>query len=258
MNIGKVVLAGFCVWGIMGGFVACSGDSTNNAAEEPEVGGLPPDLPDSVLVVMPDGGTVLVPSDQVKEGDVILYSSSSIVVGPLSSGSVPLSSSSKNDSYEGDKDKGGHDGPLPGEDSNQVIVDEPLKLAAGFPVIFTEVSPSNASLKDNDGNDPAWVELYNTSDAPVNLNGIGLTNDAHMPRRWVFGNATIPAKAHLVVFLSGKNFPDYVQPSDSVNMVSTNCSAQTSSTGGQGGFGGVGQWTGGSTGSTGPGLLRSW
>lgn len=248
MNIGKVILVGFCVWGITGGLVACSDDSANNAAEEPEVGGLPPGLPDSVLVVTPDGGTVLIPSDQVKEGDVIIYSSSSIVVGNLSSASVPLSSSAENDSYKGDKDKGGHDGPLAGEDPDQVIVDEPLSRVDGFPVIFTEVSPANASLKDNDGNDPAWVELYNTSDSPVDLKGVGLTNDARMPRRWVFGNATIPAKSHMVVFLSGKNYPDYIPPSDSVNMTSTNCSAQSNS---GGNVGGMGQW-GGTTGSTGP------
>ena len=248
MNIGKVILVGFCVWGITGGLVACSSDSTNNAAEEAEVGGLPPGLPDSVLVVTPDGGTVLIPSDQVKEGDVIIYSSSSMVVGNLSSASVPLSSSAENDSYKGDKDKGGHDGPLAGEDPDQVIVDEPLSRVDGFPVIFTEVSPANASLKDNDGNDPAWVELYNTSDSPVDLKGVGLTNDARMPRRWVFGNATIPAKSHMVVFLSGKNYPDYIPPSDSVNMTSTNCSAQSNS---GGNVGGMGQW-GGTTGSTGP------
>lgn len=211
MNIRKVILAGFCVWGIAGGLVACSDDSANNALDEAEVGGLP-------------------------EGDVILYSSSSMVVGNLSSASVPLSSSAENDSYKGDKDKGGHDGPLPGEDQNQIIVDTPLTQVAGYPVIFTEVSPTNASLKDNDGNDPAWVELYNTSDAPVDLKGVGLTNDPRMPRRWVFGNATIPAKSHMVVFLSGKNYPDYIPPSDSVNMTSTNCSAQTSSTGGMTGF----------------------
>ena len=255
MCMKKTTFLGIWVFLVAGSLIACSDDSVNSVDETAEVPGGPVvlpgvgELPDSVVVVR-DGETVTIPSDQISEGDVLIYSSSSVVVGPLSSGSVLVSSSSKNDSYEGDKDKGGHDGPLPGEDSNQVIVDEPLQVAAGFPVIFTEVSPSNASLKDNDGNDPAWVELYNTSDAPVSLNGVGLTNDAHMPRRWVFGNATIPAKAHLVVFLSGKNFPDYVQPSDSVNMVSTNCSAQTSSTGGQGAIGG--QWGGNTGASSGP------
>ena len=215
MKLRNVNIAGFGLVLVAGFVGACSDDSGNNAPESEVVSnsGIPgiDQLPDSVLVVR-DGDTVTVHSGELNEGDVLLYSSSSIVIG--SSGAMATSSSSVNDSYEGDKDKGGHD---------------------GFPVIFSEVSPSNASLKDNDGNDPAWVELYNTSDAPVDLKGVGLTNDAHMPRRWIFGNATIPAKAHLVVFLSGKNFSDYVQPSDSVNMVSSNCSAQTNSGGGTGG-----------------------
>ena len=256
MKLRNVNIAGFGLVLVAGFVVACSDDSGNNAPESEVVSnsGIPgiDQLPDSVLVVR-DGDTVTVHSGELNEGDVLLYSSSSIVIG--SSGAMATSSSSVNDSYEGDKDKGGHDGPLPGEDSNQVIIDEPLQRVEGFPVIFSEVSPSNASLKDNDGNDPAWVELYNTSDAPVDLKGVGLTNDAHMPRRWIFGNATIPAKAHMVVFLSGKNFSDYVQPSDSVNMVSSNCSAQTNSGGGN--YGGVGDWGGGmpgggTGGSTGP------
>ncbi len=147
-----------------------------------------------------------------------------------------------------------HEGPLDGEDPNMKAVDTPLPVASGFPVTFTEVSPKNANFKDNDGNDPAWLELYNTSDAPVDLKGIALTNDAKYPRRWTFGNAVIPAKSYMVVFMSGKNYPDYIPPSDSLNMVGSSCDSEVSS--GSGGFGfdfgGMGgDWGGGFGGNMG-------
>ena len=127
------------------------------------------------------------------------------------------------------------------------------------PVFFSEVSPSNANLKDNDGNDPGWVEFYNSSEAAVDLKGYALTDDLSNPRRWVFGNVKIPAKSYMIVFLSGKNYPDYILPSDSLNMMSTDCSSE-SATGGMGGFnfpgmgGDIGQWGGGMGGNPGGGM----
>ncbi len=113
------------------------------------------------------------------------------------------------------------------------------------PVFFSEVSPSNANFKDNDGNDPGWVEFYNSSDAPVSLKGFALTNDLTDPRRWVFGNATVPAKSYMIVFLSGKSYADYILPSDSLNLMGSDCSSE-SAAGGMGGmnFPGMGNWGG--------------
>ncbi len=114
------------------------------------------------------------------------------------------------------------------------------------PVFFSEVSPMNANFKDNDGNDPGWVEFYNSSDKPVDLKGYALTNDLSDARRWVFGNVKVPAKSYLIVFLSGKNYPDYILPSDSLNMMSSDCSSESAA--GSGGFnfpGMGGDWGGG-------------
>lgn len=203
--------------------VACSDDS-----------GTDPVSPDSGAEGLSSGGEVIIGED----GQPVLTSSAGEL--PLSQGGdgtlVPSSSSKKDD--------GSHDGPLPGEDQQMVAVDTPLTYVGNFPVIFSEVSPENANFKDNDGNDPGWVELYNTSDAPVSLKGVALSNDAKYPRRWVFGNATVPAKSHMVVFLSGKNYADYIAPSDSVNMIGNNCSSESSS-GGVGAFPGMGDWGGG-------------
>ena len=122
------------------------------------------------------------------------------------------------------------------------------------PVFFSEVSPTNANLKDNDGNDPGWVEFYNSSDTPVSLSGFALTDDLTNPRRWVFGNATVPAKSYMIVFLSGKNYPDFVLPSDSLNLMGSDCSSESSAGSGMGNFnfpGMGGDWGGGMGGNMG-------
>ena len=191
--------------------VACSDDSGVDPVS-PGIGS--EGLSSGGFVIGDDGQPIVVPTSSADGGN------------PLSQGGdgtlVPSSSSQKSS---------GHDGPLPGEDQQMVAVDTPLAFVGNFPVIFSEVSPENANFKDNDGNDPGWLELYNTGDAPVSLKGVALSNDAKFPRRWVFGNATIPAKSHMIVFLSGKNYPDYIAPSDSVNMIGNNCSSESSSGG---------------------------
>jgi hypothetical protein len=170
-----------------------------------------------------------------EDGLPIAVSSSAALDDPLNPQMEQSSSSQKNS---------GHEGPLPGEDPGMVAVDTTVPFVGDFPVIFSEVSPSNANFKDNDGNDPGWLELYNTSDAPVSLKGVALSNDAKYPRRWIFGDATVPAKGHMIVFLSGKNYSDYIAPSDSVNMIGTDCSSEASA-GGFGAFPGMGDWGGG-------------
>ena len=214
----------FDLWGVwfflvLACVVACSDDSSGTKPDVSESDGF---SSDSQVIIGEDG--------------LPIPTSSAAIDDPLNP-QAGISSSSK-------KSDGSHDGPLPGEDPGMVAVDTIVPFVGNFPVIFSEVSPSNANFKDNDGNDPGWLELYNTSDAPVSLNGIALSNDARYPRRWVFGNATIPAKGHMIVFLSGKNYADYIPPSDSVNMIGTDCSSEASA-GGFGAFPGMGDWGGG-------------
>lgn len=225
----------FNLWGVwfflvLACVVACSDDSSGTKPDVSEPDGF---SSDSQVIIGEDG--LPIPASSAAIDDPL---------NPLAG----ISSSSK-------KSDGSHDGPLPGEDPGMVAVDTIVPFVGNFPVIFSEVSPSNANFKDNDGNDPGWLELYNTSDAPVSLNGVALSNDARYPRRWVFGNATIPAKGHMIVFLSGKNYADYIPPSDSVNMIGTDCSSEASAGSGFGmmpGFdfgGGMGDFGGGAGGA---------
>ena len=205
---------------VLASVVACSDSSSSGTDPEfPEPGS---DVPGDSLVIGDDNQPI--------------PGLSSAIVDDSQNPQAGLSSSSKKDDS--------HEGPLPGEDPGMVAVDTTVPFVGNFPVIFSEVSPSNANFKDNDGNDPGWLELYNTSDAPVSLKGVALSNDVKYPRRWVFGNATIPAKSHMIVFLSGKNYADYIPPSDSVNMIGSDCSSEASA-GGFGAFPGMGDWGGG-------------
>ena len=93
----------------------------------------------------------------------------------------------------------------------------------GGPVMFTEVDPINIVYEDHEGDDAGWVELYNTSADTVDLSGMYLTDSQAEPFKWKFGNAKVAPNSFLVVFMSGKNYPDYVLPHDTLNMIGPGC-----------------------------------
>ena len=93
----------------------------------------------------------------------------------------------------------------------------------GGPVMFTEVDPVNVDFKDHEGDDAGWVELFNTSADTVNLSGMYLTDSQEEPFKWKFGDVKMAPNSFLVIFLSGKNYPDYVMPHDSIDMIGSGC-----------------------------------
>ena len=73
-------------------------------------------------------------------------------------------------------------------------------------VVLNELCAENdSSLRDEDGDSPDWLELYNNGDAPVNLAGWGLSDAAALPFKWTFPATVLPGRAFLLVFLSDKN-----------------------------------------------------
>ena len=117
---------------VLASVVACSDSSSSGTNPEfPEPG---PDSPGDSLIIGEDGQPI---------------PASSGAVSDPSNPQAGLSSSSKANS---------HEGPLPGEDPGMVAIDTTVPFVGNFPVIFSEVSPSNANFKDNDGNDPGWLE----------------------------------------------------------------------------------------------------
>jgi hypothetical protein len=73
-------------------------------------------------------------------------------------------------------------------------------------VMSNEVMTSNgATLKDENGDSPDWIELFNPDPAAVSLAGYGLSDSKSQPFKWVFRNASIQGHGFLLVYASGKN-----------------------------------------------------
>src|SRR5262245_38699730 len=76
--------------------------------------------------------------------------------------------------------------------------------ATGDVIISEFMADNTHTLADEDGDYDDWVEIYNTSSGPVNLNGWYLTDTAGDLTGWRFPNTNLNAHGFLVVFASGK------------------------------------------------------
>jgi len=85
---------------------------------------------------------------------------------------------------------------------------EVASVADDVPVLLNEVMASNSLIPDPQGQFEDWIELYNTSRAPVNVGGLYLTNDANEPAKWQIpannvALTTIPAGGFLTIWADG-------------------------------------------------------
>jgi hypothetical protein len=89
------------------------------------------------------------------------------------------------------------------EDHAEYIADS-IQNALPEHVVLNEVMVKNIStIKDDKGNYSAWVELFNPTNAPVNLSGYTLTNDQNDLSKWTINNLTLAAKEFKIIWLSG-------------------------------------------------------
>ncbi len=73
-------------------------------------------------------------------------------------------------------------------------------------LVINEVCPSNKkTLDDMDGEAKDWIEIYNPTDKIINLEGVGLSDDANEPFKWTFPSVNIQPKSYIIVFASDKN-----------------------------------------------------
>lgn len=79
-----------------------------------------------------------------------------------------------------------------------------LALNAG-PVITEFMANNDSILADEDGDFSDWIEIYNDSDAPVNLAGWHLTDNDGDLDQWTFPSVDLAAGAFLTVFASSKD-----------------------------------------------------
>lgn len=73
-------------------------------------------------------------------------------------------------------------------------------------VVINEYSCSNVTgPTDAFGSREDWVELFNTTAAPIDLTGYYLTDNNNNLTKWMIPSGTIPANGFLMVFCSGRN-----------------------------------------------------
>lgn len=80
-------------------------------------------------------------------------------------------------------------------------------------LVINEIMASNATtVVDEDGDYEDWIELYNKGEEVVNLEGCGLSDDYGNPFRWVFPSKNISPGEFLVIWASGKERDDPLNP----------------------------------------------
>ena len=72
-------------------------------------------------------------------------------------------------------------------------------------VLLSEFMANNGStLLDEDGDSSDWVEIWNSTNATVNLSGYFLTDSLGTPAKWALPGWTLAPNQYLIVFASGK------------------------------------------------------
>jgi len=67
------------------------------------------------------------------------------------------------------------------------------------------MTSNDHTIADEDGEYPDWIELYNNSSSPINLQNFKLSDDHNHIDKWSFPSISIDAYSFLIVFASGKN-----------------------------------------------------
>ena len=81
-----------------------------------------------------------------------------------------------------------------------------LRVSMAQEVRLSEAMFRNeATLLDEDGDAPDWVELENYGSNAIDLTGWGLSDDPNEPFKWVFPNRVLAPGQTLIVFASDKN-----------------------------------------------------
>ncbi|MBN1854137.1 MAG: CotH kinase family protein, partial [Pirellulales bacterium] len=84
--------------------------------------------------------------------------------------------------------------------------------------LITEFMASNATtLSDGDGNYSDWIEIYNPTEEPIELDGWHLADDADNLDKWTFPAITLDPGEYLVVFASGQDSETYIDPAGNLH-----------------------------------------
>ena len=86
-----------------------------------------------------------------------------------------------------------------------VGLDTTLHWVGNSALVITEIMTVNLDWTDEDGDDGAWLEIYNAGSTDADLKGYSLVENTDKSRKWVFGNEVIKAKSFRNVFCDKKN-----------------------------------------------------
>ena len=103
------------------------------------------------------------------------------------------------------------------EDTVVVYKDTTLRWVGSSALLITEISPLNTDWRDLDGDDGAWVEIFNSGDKSANLKGYSLVESLKEPKKWVFGDELVAAKSFRTVFLDKKDINNVSSLKDGVD-----------------------------------------
>lgn len=98
--------------------------------------------------------------------------------------------------------------PTPGEPNYTVgfdSFDDFIPAEVGKLHINEVMAENLTTLADEDGDYPDWIELYNSSNQPIDLEGFGLSDKEDDLFRWQFPAVSIEPGEHLLVFASRKD-----------------------------------------------------
>lgn len=86
---------------------------------------------------------------------------------------------------------------------------EPRQLLAAVPIISEFMASNTITFDDGYGDSSDWIEVSNFGDAPIDLAGYHLTDDAVNPTQWEFTQSTLLQPGEqLVVFASSRDEVD--------------------------------------------------
>ncbi|NQU22377.1 MAG: lamin tail domain-containing protein, partial [Candidatus Nealsonbacteria bacterium] len=92
-----------------------------------------------------------------------------------------------------------------------------MLLNADSLLISEFMAANDETLPDGHGEFEDWIEIYNPTPGPIELDGWHLTDNPNDLTKWEFPPRTLAAGDYLVVFASGREEADYVDPAGNLH-----------------------------------------
>jgi hypothetical protein len=80
-----------------------------------------------------------------------------------------------------------------------------IPICAPAQIQINEIAAIGTILADEDNDTPDWIEIQNSGNQVINLDGYSITDDVSNPKKWKFPNHQLAPNTPLVLFASGKN-----------------------------------------------------